>query len=74
MTPDDPKRRGGQTWHTSISFHASTSQPSALKAIQLVVLGAITTAPSDPNIFDSDPLFELGAVLTAQASPLFVHL
>ncbi|KAH9166415.1 hypothetical protein EDB89DRAFT_2075897 [Lactarius sanguifluus] len=67
-------RRGGQTWHTSTSFHASTSQSSPLKAIQLVVLGAITTVPSDPTIFDSDPLFELGTVLTAQAYPPFVHL
>ncbi|KAH9165368.1 hypothetical protein EDB89DRAFT_1911473 [Lactarius sanguifluus] len=47
--------------------HASTCQrcqPSALKAIQPVVLGAITTAPSHPIIFDSDPLFVvLDAVL-----------
>ncbi|KAH9018862.1 hypothetical protein EDB84DRAFT_1442289 [Lactarius hengduanensis] len=43
-------------------------------ALQPVVLGATTTAPSDPTIFDSDPLFELGAVLAAQAYPLFALL
>ncbi|KAH9035092.1 hypothetical protein EDB83DRAFT_2415646 [Lactarius deliciosus] len=57
--------------------HASTCQhwrcqPSALHAIRPVVLGAITTAPSDPNISDSDSLFKLDAVLAApQAYPLF---
>ncbi|KAH9034115.1 hypothetical protein EDB85DRAFT_2144617 [Lactarius pseudohatsudake] len=55
-------KRGNQTWHMSTtgSPHAATCQsckPSAMKAIQPVVLGATSTAPPDPIVFDPDPLF-----------------